>query len=114
MGLRAVADPFVVPTVSHYPGPPSPTMWVRSGEPQPRSGGEDGTNQPPLTGTGRMGREEDNTHHLEVLGLIASSCEGLTVPAGNAVPFTPTANGTKRKGVKRSYVNRSYQSQQWH
>lgn len=45
---------------------PGSGVWVLGGESQPRGGGEDGTNQAALTGSGRMSNEGDDTRHLEV------------------------------------------------
>ena len=49
-------------------------------------GGEDGTNQPLLAGSGRMGREEDDTS-FGGLGLMASPGEGLNCPHWECGPF---------------------------
>lgn len=65
MSLEAEKQAFGVPMLSQYKSSRS-GVWMLGGEPQPRLCGEDGTNQPPLPGSGRMRREEDDTDHLEV------------------------------------------------
>lgn len=86
--LRAGADAFVVSIASHYPI----LSQLRHGffVGNPRHSGEDGTNQPLLTGSGRMRIEEDDTCHLEVWVWSLPLARDLTVLTWNAVPPTPT------------------------
>lgn len=87
---RAREDSLVIPIASPYPNFSSSSMWNFDREPQPRSGGEDTTNQQLLAGSGQMGRKEDDARHLEVWVRLLPLVRDLTVPAGNAVPLTPT------------------------
>lgn len=83
------------------PALPARACGFSVGNPSPECGGEDGTKQPPLAGSGRMGREEDDTS-FGGLGLIASPHEGPNCPHWECGPFYTHAERHRegQSGVK--------------